>query len=50
MVKNVKGGDFIYNLINIFSYLLLLYIFITLYSIYTFFDIILFHNLSKVPN
>lgn len=42
--KNWKGGDNISKLIDLFFITFIIYLFITLYSFYTFFDIIFFHN------
>lgn len=41
-----KGGDDIKNLLNIFFIIYIISFFISLYSIYTYFDIKLFHNLQ----
>lgn len=41
-----KGGDNIYNLITLFFIIYIINFFIILYSIYTYFDIKLFHNLQ----
>ena len=41
-----QGGGNINKLLNIFFIIYIINIFITLYSIYTFFDIKLFHNLQ----
>lgn len=41
-----QGGDNIIKLINVFFIIYIINILITLYSIYTFFDIKLFHNLQ----
>ena len=43
MVK-IEGGDNISRLINAYFLTFIIYLFITLYSLYSFFDIILFHN------
>ena len=45
MIKKIeKGGENISRLIDIFFLTFIIYFFITLYSVYTFFDIIFFHN------
>lgn len=48
--KFEQGGDIFFmtlnSLINIFFIFYIISVFITLYSIYTFFDIKLFHNLQ----
>ncbi len=44
MLKTSKGGDIISKLIDLFFITFIIYLFITLYSLYTFFDIIFFHN------
>ena len=43
-MKTSKGGDIISRLIDLFFITVIIYLFITLYSLYTFFDIIFFHN------
>ena len=42
--KNWKGGGNIFKLIDLFFFTFIIYLFTTLYSLYTFFDIIIFHN------
>lgn len=42
----MEGGDIISKLINLFFITLSLNLFITLYSIYTYLEIKLFHNLQ----
>ena len=42
----LQGGDFISKLIDFFFISLIINLFITFYSIYTFFEIIFFHNLQ----
>lgn len=42
--KNWKGGGNISKLIDLFFITFIIYFFITLYSLYTFFDIVFFHN------
>ncbi len=42
--KNWKGGDNIFQLIDFFLATFIIYLFTTLYSFYTFFDIVFFHN------
>lgn len=44
IVKIWKGGDIISKLIDWFFITFIIYLFITLYSFYTFFDIFFFHN------
>lgn len=41
-----QGGDTIIKLVNIFFIIYIINLLINLYSIYTFFDIHLFHNLQ----
>ena len=43
-MKNCKAVRLISILINFYFITFIIYLFITLYSLYTFFDIILFHN------
>lgn len=44
LCNKLQGGDFISNLIHIFFIVYIINILITFYSIYTFFDLKVFHN------